>query len=56
MGDTRDDAVVESFVMNADHLKSCSCDMCCNPRRNKWNKASRATRKELLYTVDDQVS
>ena len=24
----------------ADHLQSCSCDLCCNVRRNPWTSGS----------------
>ncbi len=51
-GDTRHDAVVESMVTQADHLKACSCQMCCNPRRCGWRRAQGKTRKELLVEND----
>lgn len=47
-GDTQHLGVVEGMVRNADHLKSCSCEMCCNPRRSGWRKAKGVTRQEML--------
>lgn len=32
--------------MEANHGKLCSCNMCCNPRRNEWAKSERLTLQE----------
>lgn len=39
------------------HSKTCSCPMCCNPRRNPWssgkNKLSKQERKAQLDTEEE---
>lgn len=52
MGDTRSDDAVENMVKNADHLKSCGCQMCGNPRRVGWEKSKGKTRKEIQADDD----
>lgn len=42
----------ERFMKNADHLKNCSCEMCCNPRRSGWRKSQGKTRKEIQVETD----
>lgn len=37
--------VEHQAVRHADNLKSCSCSMCCNVRRNEWEKGE-LTRQE----------
>ena len=49
---------VDFAVKNADHLKSCSCDSCCNPRRSEWVKEKRTWQEiqadlKLKENVDD---
>jgi len=51
-GDTKSENVVDTFVRNADHLKSCSCEGCCNPRRSGWRKNHGKTRKEIQADQD----
>lgn len=50
-GFERDD-IVENAVKNADHLKACSCEMCCNPRRSGWVKGKGKTFKEIQAEDD----
>lgn len=42
----------DSWVLNwkkrADHLASCSCASCCNPRRRLGSRKDRVTRQERL--------
>lgn len=45
----RREDIVENMIKNADHLKSCSCDSCCNPRRSGWNKKKRTRQEEKFY-------
>lgn len=33
-----------------DHLKNCSCDMCCNPRRSGW--CDERTRAEIKFDMN----
>lgn len=37
----------------ADHIKTCSCSGCGNPRRDKWNKSDRLTLQEKRFLADD---
>jgi len=40
---------------NANHLKNCSCNMCCNPRRSKLFKGKdKLTIQEKLAEMDEK--
>lgn len=40
------------YLKNINHLKSCSCEMCRNPRRSGWRRAKGITRKECQAEHD----
>ena len=42
----------KAAAKNADHLASCSCAMCCNPRRSKFYSGKSQTRKEMQAERD----
>ena len=52
-GDTRRNDIVEDMVHNCDNLKVCSCDMCCNVRRNPWAKGE-LTKQELASELSEK--
>lgn len=41
------------LVKQADHLKSCSCSMCCNPRRSGWSPRKGKTLQEQNQDIKD---
>ena len=46
------DENAKAAAKNADHLASCSCAMCCNPRRSKFYSGKSQTRKEMQAERD----
>jgi hypothetical protein len=43
------DWLKREYLRLKEQPKRCSCYMCCNPRRNKWNKADRLTIQERRF-------
>ena len=52
---SRDEAFIGKEAHN--HGKTCSCPMCCNPRRNPWlkNKLSRQEQKAELDAEEEML-